>query len=59
MARPSLSPHGTTTVRATLPLSLCEAIDIEAEKSGVKRAALIRQLLTEALDWSEEEAKAS
>ena len=58
MARPALSPHGSINIRATLPVNLCEAIDRVAEESGVKRSAMIRQLLTDALDWSEE-AKAS
>lgn len=54
MARPSLSPHGTIDIRSTLPVSLCDAVDQAAEESGVKRSAMIRQILTEALDWSEE-----
>ena len=54
MARPSLSPHGTIDIRSTLPLSLCAAIDRAAEDQGVKRSAMIRQILAEKLDWSED-----
>ena len=54
MARPALSPHGTINIRATLPVHLCKEVDRAAEDRGVKRSAMIRQILADQLNWSEE-----
>ena len=54
MATRALSPSGTTRITLRVPTSMTEAADLEADRRGIDRSALLRQLLANGLDWSEE-----
>lgn len=54
MATRALSPSGTTRITLRVPTSMTEAADLEADRRGIDRSALLRQLLAEKLNWTEE-----
>lgn len=55
MPQKALSPHGSTRVMFRAPSSMAEHVDEEAKRRGVTASALMREILAEALDWSEED----
>ena len=54
MAQPALSPSGTGRINIRAPKSLTDELAAEANRRGVDRSTLVRDLLAEKLNWSEE-----